>query len=113
MSRIYIYFELYSCYFRLEAGRYVSGVTGAIFKGYDSEEEAVDAFNEAFRAGHVRVVPDVNNVLNRVSFTVAAAKCIINNHILELDGYKWERYTSSMSRRWIGLAQYGRFGGFM
>ncbi|KAH8102762.1 hypothetical protein DFH11DRAFT_1735401 [Phellopilus nigrolimitatus] len=50
----------------LEAGRYVSGVTGAIYKGYDSEEEATDAFNEAVRAGHVRVVPDINNILNRV-----------------------------------------------
>ncbi|KAH8113027.1 hypothetical protein DFH11DRAFT_1727965 [Phellopilus nigrolimitatus] len=52
----------------LEAGRYVSGVTGAIFRGYDSEEEAVDAYNEAVRAGHVRVVPDINNVLNRTKF---------------------------------------------
>ncbi|KAH8115646.1 hypothetical protein DFH11DRAFT_1543121 [Phellopilus nigrolimitatus] len=50
----------------LEAGRYVSGITGAIFKGYDSEEEATEAFNEAVRAGHVRVVPDVNNILNRL-----------------------------------------------
>ncbi|KAH8112017.1 hypothetical protein DFH11DRAFT_1546005 [Phellopilus nigrolimitatus] len=63
----------------LEAGHYVSGVTGAIFKGYDSEEEAIEAFNEAVRAGHVRVVPDVNNILNRLG-----------------------SYTSRMSGRWIG-----------
>ncbi|KAH8111698.1 hypothetical protein DFH11DRAFT_1546299 [Phellopilus nigrolimitatus] len=57
----------------LEAGRYVSGVTGAIFRGYDSEEEATDAYNEAVRAGHVRIVPDINNVLNRCGIQIVHA----------------------------------------
>ncbi|KAH8116786.1 hypothetical protein DFH11DRAFT_1541990 [Phellopilus nigrolimitatus] len=49
----------------LEAGRYVSGVTGAIFRGYDTEEEAVECYAEALRLGRVRVVPDINNILGR------------------------------------------------
>lgn len=59
----------------------MSGVTGAIFRGYDTEEEAVECYAEALRLGRVRVVPDINNILGRVSSFITPSLNIYTNYL--------------------------------
>lgn len=48
----------------------MSRVSGAAHCHYDSEEDAMSAYDEAVRANLVRVVPDVNHVLDHVCHLV-------------------------------------------